>query len=204
MTTPRRHAIAPPAPTPVDVPPLTPPERVLLKGDKGDPGSPGPSGPSVFLEISESGSTELYGTHPHGFAAITSGGVPIQCWFQDWQPGDILQIDFWVQLAPLEDRPGRLIVQAQISTNGGSEWHAVSGARTQLGQGALGASASCSVELPAPEGSSPPLVRLHVSHSWQGMLDYGPGPDGATLLLRCTRWARKTYSATGRLTPPRT
>jgi hypothetical protein len=203
MTTPRRHAPTAPASFAAEAPPpLTAPERVLLKGDKGDPGSPGPSGPSVFLEISESGSTELYGTHPHGFAAITSGGAPIQCWFRDWQPGDVLQVDFWVQLA-CEGGPGRLIVQAQISTNGGSEWHAVSGARAQLGS-ELGASASSSIELPAPEGSSPPLVRLHVSHSYQGTLDYGPGPEGATLLLRCTRWAAKTYSATGRLTPPRT
>jgi hypothetical protein len=207
MTTPRRHAAPPSAPTPSPAvaasAQLTPPERVLVKGDKGDPGAMGPSGPSVFLEISESGSTELYGTHPHGFAAITSGGAPIQCWFRDWQPGDILQVDFWVQLAFVEGTTGRLIVQAQISTNGGSEWHGLSGARAQLGT-ELGASASSSVELAAPEGSSPPLVRLHVSHSYQGTLDYGPGPEGATLLLRCTRWAAKTYSATGRLTPPRT
>lgn len=175
----------------------------MIKGDKGDPGETGPRGPSVFLEISESGSTELYGTHPHGFACVASGGAPIQCSFKDWQPGDVLQIDFWVQLAFVERvYPGRLFVQAQLSTNGGSEWHAVTGARAQLGT-ELSASASCSVELPAPEGSSPPLVRLNVSHSYQGTLDYGPGPEGTTLLLRCTRWAAQTYRATGRLTPPR-
>lgn len=204
MTTPRRYAPTAPASFAAAAPPpLTAPERVLLKGDKGDPGVPGPHGPSVFLEISESGSTELYGKHTHGFACLSSGGAPIQCWFQDWKPGDILQIDFWVQLAYVEGAVGRIIVQAQISTNGGSEWHAVSGARVQLGT-ELGASASSSIELPAPEGSSPPLVRLHVSHSWQSEPDYGPGPDGATLVLRCTRWAKGTYSVAGRLIPPRT
>jgi hypothetical protein len=174
----------------------------MVKGDKGDPGAPGPRGPSAFLEISESGSTELYGAHPHGFACVATGGAPIQCSFSDWQPGDILQIDFWVQLAMNDPSPGTLIVQAQISTNGGSEWHAVSGARAALGE-AMSASASSSIELPAPEGSAPPLVRLHVSHSYKNGPDYGPGPEGATLLLRSVRWAPGTYYARGRLTPPR-
>ncbi len=175
----------------------------MVKGDKGDPGATGPRGPSAFLEISESGSTELYGHHPPGFACVASGGAPIQCSFADWKPGDILQIEFWVQLAMIDSYPGTLIVQTQISTNGGSEWHGVSGARAALG-GALSASASSSILVPTPEGSAPPLVRLHVSHSVQNGADYGPGPEGATLLLRCIRWASGTYAPRGSLTPPRT
>ena len=175
----------------------------MVKGDKGDPGATGPRGPSAFLGISESASTELYGAHPSGFACVASGGAPIQCSFSDWRPGDLLQIDFWVQLAAPDSNSGALIVQAQISTNGGSEWHAVSGARLALA-GALSASASSSVEVLASEGSAPPLVRLHVSHTRHHSADYGPGPEGATLLLRCIRWAQGTYSARGSLTPPRT
>lgn len=204
MVTPRRRGppAAPPPSLPPAAPALTPPERQMIKGDKGDPGSPGPRGPSALHEISESGSTELYGSHPSGFACLAHGAPPIQCSFKDWQPGDILEIEFWVQLA-LSDPSGSLIVQAQLSTNGGSEWHAISGARAAVAV-AMSASASSSVALPALEGSAPPLVRLHAAHSWKGFPDYGPGPEGATLLLRCTRWAAGTYEPTGKLTPPRT
>lgn len=204
MVTPRRRG-GPPPPMLSELPQapvLTPPERQMIKGDKGDPGSPGPRGPSVFLGVSESGSTELYGFHPQGFALIASEGAPIQGSFSDWQPGDVLEVSFWVQLSVAPPRP--IIIQAQLSTNGGSVWHAVSGARLALSPGSLSASASSSVEVTLSDGAAPPLVRLHVTQLDANGPDYGPGPEGSTLLLRSTRWAAGTYSATGKLTPPRT
>lgn len=204
MVTPRRRG-QPPAPPPPSLPPgppLTAPERQMIKGDKGDPGEIGPRGPSVFLGASESGSAELYGFHPQGFALIASGGAPIQSSFPDWLPGDVLEVGFWVQMSASPPRP--LILQAQLSTNGGSEWHAISGARLMLAPGSLSASASSSVALTLAAGAAPPLVRLHVTQLDANGPDYGPGPEGSTLLLRSTRWAAGTYSATGKLTPPRT
>jgi hypothetical protein len=171
----------------------------MIKGDKGDPGETGPRGPSALLEISEAFSGELYGSHPHGFAQVPAQGAPLQCVFTSWDPGDILQVQFFCQRVGMTSR---LIVQAQLSTNGGSEWHAVSGARAE--SGTQSASALASVALPRPPDDAPVLVRLHVTQLDANGPDYGPGPEGATLLLHCTRWRAGTYVATSRLTPPRT
>lgn len=171
----------------------------MIKGDKGDPGETGPRGPSALLEISEAFSGELYGQHPHGFALLSTGPTPLQCVFSSWDPGDILQVVFFCQRAGMTTR---LIVQAQLSTNGGSEWHAVSGARAE--SSAESASAMASVALPQPPEGAPVLVRLHVTQRDANGPDYGPGPEGATLLLHCTRWRAGTYAASSRLSPPRT
>lgn len=170
----------------------------MIKGDKGDKGDPGAIGPSFLLGISECASGELYGQQLHGFACVTTGGAPLQCSFGDWDDGDILEIAFDVQRCGMT---ARVVAQAQLSTNGGSEWHGVSGARIE--SGAQSASGHASIALPRPPDSAPVLVRLHVTQLDANGPDYGPGPEGATLLLRCTRWAAGTYSAAGRLTPPR-
>lgn len=197
MSTPRRKSAA--LLTALPLPTLA--ERVIAKGDPGAPGPPGPRGPSVLLEISESSSSELYGKHSPGFALVASGAEPIQCSFSGWDDLDILQLDFWCQLAVLDAYSGRHVIQAQLSTNGGSEWHGISGARVVCDGHST--SASSSIALPMPEGAFAPLVRLYVAHLASNEVDYGPGPEGATLLLRCVRWQRGTFGARGRLVPPR-
>lgn len=191
MVTPRRQAPRASdgsAPQPAPAP---------LRGPPGPKGDPGPLGPSVFREISESGSTELYGAHPQGFACRAHGEAPIQCAFHGWDEGDILQIEFWCQALSTQ-RKGSILIEAQVTLDGGASFHGVSGARLQLAPGIFSASASSSIALPTE-----PQVRLFAAQYDSQAIDYGDGPEGSTLVLRCTRWTAGTYQPTAELRPPR-
>lgn len=160
------------------------------QGKMGAPGERGFPGPSVFREISEASSTELYGTHA-GFLVPAVGQPPLECSFLEWEDGDVLQLDYWLQI-PLRERGA--FFQAQVSLDAGQTWQGVSGARVFLLTSVTSVSASISVPLP-----NRPLVRLYTSG-----VDCGPGPEGGTVVLRCTRWTAGTFRAGGRLIPPLT
>lgn len=162
-----------------------------VQGKAGKPGDRGLAGPSVFREISESSSTELYGRYS-GFLVPASLALPLECGFDNWDAGDVLQIEYWVQL-PDNARPTALF-QVQISLDGGDTWQAVTGSRSSLTSMMTAVGASISIALPTR-----PLVRLYTPG-----VDCGPGPEGATVVLRTVRWAQGTYQARGRLVPPLT
>lgn len=149
-------------------------------------------GPSIFREISEAGSSELYGLY-RGFLVPETHAPPLECGFDNWDAGDVLQIEYWVQL-PLTSEASGSLFQAQISLDGGDTWQAVSGSRLQITATTTSVSASISIELP-----SRPIVRLYTPG-----IDCGSGPEGATVVLRTIRWAAGTYRAPGRLIPPLT
>lgn len=161
-----------------------------FQGKAGSPGSPGLAGPSVFREISEASSSELYGEH-RGFVVPATNEPPLECGFEDWEAGDALQLDYWVQI-PESGRTSPITLQAQISLDAGLTWQAVSGLRTVVTCMMTSVGASISIELP-----SRPIVRIYTP----GM-DCGPGPEGATVVLRAVRWAAGTFRPRARLVPP--
>lgn len=163
---------------------------------RGPPGEPGPPGPSFFLAVRESGSTELFGVQPDGFACDPATQFPIQCAFDGWDPGDILAIEFYGQIVS-RALPCSFLLQAQVSLDGAATWHGVRGARAHLSEQSFSVSAASSVAL-----DSEPLVRLLVTAYCGTGPDYGPGPEGSSLVLRCVRYRAGTYNALGQLTPP--
>lgn len=152
---------------------------------------PTPARSAEVLEISEAGATDLFGVQPAGFAL--GSGRPIECVFQDWDPGDILSVEFFAQVVS-RHRAGDTLVQAQLSVDGGANWLGVSGARAHLADESFSVSAASSVTVYLP-----PRVRLHVT-AYSGP-DYGPGPEGSSLLLRCRRYRAGTYQPIGQVLP---
>lgn len=163
------------------------------KGDKGDRGEKGDSGHSFFLGVAESSSGELLGSYAPGFIRSQGGLQFLECAFSAWEPGDVLSIDFWLQLLS-QTRRGPVLCEAQVSLDLGTTFHGL--ARTQASAAINSASASGSVVLP-----SAPLVRLFVTQ-YDGPVDFGPGPEGSTALLRAFRWKAGTFDARGQLRPP--
>lgn len=171
------------------------------KGDKGEAGPLGPkgeSGDSIFLGVLESSSSELYGAHPQGFARVHTEGDLIECSFFGWREDDILTIECWCQaLSQTRTELGSILVQAQVSTDRGASWHGVSGARLHIPASARSGACSASIAL-----SSEPIVRLYVTQYDAAGPDYGSGPEGSTLVLRCTHYRAGSFAPRARLLPP--
>ena len=138
------------------------------------------------------------GVQPHGF--VRGPEAPLQCGFEGWDLGDILVADYFIALEHGHPYAGICKYQVQVSFDSGSTWYAVRGSNASIGFGGFGASASASVALELR-----PLVRLHAAPygSDENRLDYGSGPDGSSVTLRCYRTRAGTYEPAGALVPPR-
>ncbi len=153
-----------------------------------------------ILEISESLSTGDYFA-AFDFALAANGGAFIECTFADWNPGDLLEAEFWATWKMFDTDPATAQMCVVVSLDAGANWFIVRPACTVFHAPAgtsdtiTSMAASASVSL-----ATKPIVRLGFLNI-EGLMfiDYGSNACGIT--LRCKRYPAGSFSTLAQLVP---